>query len=173
MKVGDKISGEPIYQEIPNIGAGEFNTGGYQEQTNTAETDFYRKLKSLSPTELSALGFAKDGDGFTRIELPGKIDIEDIARKKAPKKALGGIFNYKPGGELVTVAEAGPELVAPAKRTREGKLGLEVSGAHLDNSQLLRSLVEISKGQADLMASLNGKFDKLVSEQRQANRLSS
>lgn len=94
------------------------------------------------------------------------------------KQALGGIFDYKPGGTKVTVAEASDEIVAPAKRGSDGRLGLEVSGAMLDNSRLLQSLVRINEGQAAMisslssqMANMNGNFEKLVYEQRQANRL--
>lgn len=93
-------------------------------------------------------------------------------------QALGGLFDYKPGGEVIRVAEASDEIVAPAKRTADGKLGLEVSGAMFDNSRLLQSLVKINEGQASLIAGLNNKMenmtnamDKLVIEQRQANRL--
>jgi hypothetical protein len=115
-------------------------------------------------------------DNFTTEEL---LEAYKKVHGKLPEKqALGGIFNYKPGGEIVRVAEAGNEIVAPAKRGADGKLGLEVSGAMLDNSVLLKSLVRINEGQASLIAGLNNKMenmtnsmDRLVNEQRQANRL--
>lgn len=109
----------------------------------------------------------------------GTIKVEkDVWVQKPKPQALGNIFQYKPGGETVKVAEASDEIVAPAKRGTDGKLGLEVSGAMLDNSKLLQSLVKINEGQASLIAGLNSKMDgmtnsmdRLVNEQRQANRL--
>jgi hypothetical protein len=116
------------------------------------------------------------GRGYTSEDL---INAYKYVYGKLPEKqALGGIFDYKPGGEIVRVAEASDEIVAPAKRGADGKLGLEVSGVMLDNSRLLQSLVKINEGQASMIASLNNQmanmnsnFEKLVYEQRQANRL--
>jgi hypothetical protein len=89
--------------------------------------------------------------------------------------ARGGIID-KP--RKVLVGEAGPELILPAERGSNGKLGLEVSGAMLDNSRLLQSLVKVNEDQAAMiaglnsqMANMNNNFEKLVYEQRQANRL--
>lgn len=99
--------------------------------------------------------------------------------KKPPAQAFGNIMEPKPGGHIVKVAEAGqPEVIAPASRGPDGKLGLEVSGVMLDNSRLLQSLLRVNEGQAALMAGLNdkisnmsGHMENLVSAQRQANRL--
>lgn len=99
---------------------------------------------------------------------------------KAPEpKAFGDIMDPKPGGHVVRVAEAGsPEIIAPASRGSDGKLGLEVSGVMLDNSRVLQNLLKVNEGQASLiaglnsqMANMNANFEKLVYEQRQANRL--
>lgn len=102
-------------------------------------------------------------------------DPQDVI---APAQARGDIFPYRPGGKIVTVAEASDEIVAPAKRGSDGKLGLEISGVMLDNSRVLQNLLKVNEGQASLIAGLNSQianmnsnFEKLVHEQRQANRL--
>ena len=141
---------------------------GYrQEGSKLLGTERYIQL---SPDQLKA-GEAKIPDPT----MPGvQLDPNSINNF-----ALGGMFEPKQGGHIIRVAEAlSPEIVAPAKRTSDGKLGLEVSGVMLDNSRLLQNLLKVNEGQAALMAGLNSKidgmnstFEKLVYEQRQANRL--
>lgn len=107
------------------------------------------------------------------------IPIDPSIVNRATPNALGGMYEPKPGGHIVRVAEAlQPEIIAPAKRGSDGKMGLEVSGVMLDNSKLLQNLVKINEGQAALISGLNSKMEnmtvtmeKLVYEQRQANRL--
>ncbi len=108
-----------------------------------------------------------------------KVPMPEAENQTVPTKAYGDIVNPTPGGRIVRVAEAGqPEIIAPASRGPGGKLGLEVSGAMLDNSRLLQSLVKVNEDQAAMisglnsqMANMNSNFEKLVYEQRQANRL--
>ena len=100
---------------------------------------------------------------------------------QAPGNAFGNIINPTPGGQVIRVAEAGmPEIVAPASRGPGGKLGLEVSGAQLDNSRLLQTLAKTSENQVNVMAAVNSKMNDLVANmekfaraQEQANRLAS
>jgi hypothetical protein len=108
-----------------------------------------------------------------------RVPMPEAEEQNIKTKAYGDIMNPKPGGHIVRVAEAGqPEVIAPATRGSNGKLGLEVSGAMLDNSRLLQSLLKVNEGQAAMMAGLNdkmsnmsGHMENLVSAQRQANRL--
>jgi hypothetical protein len=169
---GRTISGTPTYTDTEAYGAGEFYTGPMQ--TNTDETALFDKLNSLSPAELATVGFMRDGDTFKKIPKPS--EAQTTARPG--HMAMGGMFDYRPGGKIITIAEAGPELVAPAKRGADGKLGLEVSGVMLDNSRLLQSLAETSKNQINVMAAVNNKMSEMVSgmekfarAQEQANRL--
>lgn len=168
---GKTISGEAVYSETPTIGAGEFDVSGGSVQTNAAETDLYSRLSKLNDAELAAVGFTRDGNKFKKIPSPS-----DAVPK--PKNAMGGLYDYKPGGKIVTIAEAGPEAIMPAKRGADGRLGLEVSGVMLDNSRLLQSLAESSKNQTNVMAAVNNKMSEMVSSmekfaraQEQANRL--
>jgi uncharacterized protein YukE len=151
------------------------------------------RLSELDETELSNLNKLLSEQGLGEVAKEKQIveqtfgtrggmitqKVEkDVWTQKPQPQALGGIFDYKPGGEIVRVAEASDEIVAPAKRGADGKLGLEVSGAMFDKSMLLQSLVKINESQAAMisglnsqMASMNTNFEKLVYEQRQANRL--
>jgi hypothetical protein len=129
-------------------------------------------LVGMSEEQLKTSGWQQKDQSFAQW-FAGFKDFE-----KAPPQALGGIFDYKPGGEIVRVAESSAEIIAPAKRGADGKLGLEVSGAMFDNSRLLQNLVKVNEAQASMMAGLtsqmtnmNTNFEKLVYEQRQANRL--
>lgn len=137
--------------------------------------DLYKKFEDLNEESLKALGYRRIEGGIFGKNKYIELDKNEI---NAPDQALGGIFDYKPGGTKITVAEASDEIVAPAKRGSDGKLGLEVSGAMLDNSRLLQNLLKVNEGQASLIAGLNTRietmnttFEKLVYEQRQANRL--
>ena len=142
--------------------------------TNISPTPFYDYfIRRPSSEELS-------NNSNSPSATSPSIVVEDPNQPVLPPtpQALGGIFDYKPGGEIVRVAEASDEIVAPAKRGADGKLGLEVTGVMLDNSRLLQNLLKVNEGQASLiaslnsqMASMNGNFEKLVYEQRQANRL--
>lgn len=135
-----------------------------------------KKLEDLgvANAEVKELFGLLKSEHLTKVTAP-----TSAATPNLPKHAFGEIMDPKPGGHVVRVAEAGdPEIIAPAKRGPGGKLGLEVTGTMLDNSQLLKSLVEINKNQASLIAGMNSKIEnmnssmeKLVYEQRQANRL--
>lgn len=112
-----------------------------------------------------------------------KIQINGMSigkQKEVPGLKLGDIFNPKPGGHVIRVAEAfQPELVAPAKRDPQtGQMGLVVSGAMLDNSSLLKDLAVTNKTSQEILASLNTRMfelgrsmERLVEAQREANRL--
>ena len=134
-----------------------------------------KKMQELGLTEEKQLT-DKFNDWFFSL-FGSESDSKTLV--KPPGKAYGDIMNPKPGGHIVKVAEAGqPEVIAPASRGPNGKLGLEVSGAMLDNSRLLQSLLKVNEGQAAMMAGLNdkmsnmsGHMENLVSAQRQANRL--
>lgn len=169
-----------------------------------AEKEQIRKVLDLlwEVDDLAAINYQQvGGSKLLRTEayapIPAPVDTEELNAKRegairrravdpyavpldqTNNNALGGMFEPKQGGHIIRVAEAmSPELVAPAKRGTDGKLGLEVTGVMLDNSRLLQSLVKINEGQAMLMAGLNdtmsnvsNSVDRLVSEQRQANRL--
>jgi hypothetical protein len=146
--------------------------------------ELYDSLIKLNEESLKQLGYKKELGGLfgqdKLIKIPeSELQLNNTQTEQSAKpQALGGIFNYKPGGEKVTVAEAGPEVVLPASRGPDGKIGIEVSGAMLDNSRLLQNLVRVNESQATLIAGLNEKMgnmsnfmEKLVQEQRQANRL--
>lgn len=130
-------------------------------------------LVGATEESLKQTGYQKVDQGF----IFNNLGVDKF--EKIPAQAFGNIMEPKPGGHIVKVAEAGqPEVIAPASRGPNGKLGLEVSGAMLDNSRLLQSLLKVNEGQAAMiaglnsqMSSMNSNFEKLVSEQRQANRL--
>jgi hypothetical protein len=96
-----------------------------------------------------------------------------------PEKAYGDIVKPTPGGRIVRVAEAGEaEAILPTERTQGGQLGIKVTGDMFDSSYLMKTLVDTNKGGNSLLATLvakidglNTNFEKLVTEQRQANRL--
>lgn len=99
---------------------------------------------------------------------------------QVPGQALGDIFNPKPGGHVIRVAEAfQSEIVAPAKRDPvTGQMGLVVSGAMLDNSTLLKDLATTNKNSLEMLANLNNRMfdlgrnmERLVDAQRESNRL--
>ncbi len=187
----EKIStGQEITEKLNIQEKEKFTQPSYQGTETQTEQELYKILNEFANKNdieaIEKLGFKLVPEGyFERIfRQLGLGDDSGVGKYKfeklppPPGQALGGIFDYKPGGEIVRVAEASDEIVAPAKRGSDGKLGLEVTGAMLDNSQLLKSLVKINEGQASLIASLNsqmanmnGNFEKLVYEQRQANRL--
>lgn len=167
-----------IDRKVISAGRGGVHYAPLTPDQQKIET-LFEKLEKLSDESLKELGYGKTSGGmFGKNKYYVLPEDKKQQTPTTEKKALGGLFDYKPGGEKITIAEAGPELVAPAKRGTDGKLGLEVSGAMLDNSKLLQSLVKINEGQASLIAGLNNKIDgmtnamdKLVTEQRQANRL--
>jgi len=143
--------------------------------------DLYDKLDELTDEQLKQKGYTREDGGvfgsdkFIKIQPPS--DATTTPRWGGPQ-AMGGMFDYRPGGRIVTIAEAGPEAIMPAKRGADGRLGLEVSGVMLDNSRLLQSLAESSKNQTNVMAAVNSKMSEMVSSmekfaraQEQANRL--
>lgn len=93
--------------------------------------------------------------------------------------AYGDIVKPKSGGHIVKVAEAGQaEAILPTERTQSGQLGVKMTGDLIDSSTLMKTLVDANKGSNALLSSLitrmdtmNNNFEKLVSSQRQANRL--
>lgn len=156
-------------------------------ETEKAQKDLYDKLYELTDEQLKEKGYEKTGNWlsgyqFKQIAPPNVPTYEPSIQgqfNNLDKNALGNMYEPKPGGHVVRVAEAlDPEVIAPAKRGKDGKMGLEVTGVMLDNSQLLKALVDVNKNQASLIATLNSKVDgmttameKLAYEQRHTNRL--
>lgn len=177
--------------QAPQLSAAEVRSGQLTPE-HRAQREAMSKMWEVD--DLGRIGYVQEGSKLLGTERYRRMTPEERAKwerendstivdpqaaTQAPAQALGGMFEPRQGGHLVRVAEAyQPEIIAPAKRGTDGKMGLEVTGVMLDNSQLLRSLVEINKNQAGLIASLGSKIDgmtnamdKLVYEQRQANRL--
>lgn len=114
----------------------------------------------------------------TPTQMPQASDAASSATD-LPAHAFGDIVKPKQGGSIVKVAEAGQaEAILPTERTNTGQLGIKVTGEMIDSSTLMKNLLEVNKSQAALISGLNDKManmtssmDKLVNEQRQANRL--
>lgn len=152
-----------------------------ESYVNAAGTEAISEIRKLGVEVKDVLGrptFFQQGKSNLPNFKGKEISPANSETEKPKANAFGNIFPYKQGGEIITVAEAGPEVVLPASRGPDGKIGVEVSGAMLDNSRLLQNLVRVNESQATLIAGLNEKMgnmsnfmEKLVQEQRQANRL--
>lgn len=202
-KLGSTIS-NAIYKGFADtwkeLNPGQFSSREANEFEKTPEFEAIKEAlkdvksgaeleKTLPIDEMIALKAYLDA--FSGDELNKRRDALNISEKTEDhwygksthleKNAFGNIINPKPSGQIIRVAEAGmPELVAPATRGPGGKLGLEISGTHLDNSRLLQSLAESGKNQVNVMASVSSKMNELVANmekfaraQEQANRLAS
>jgi hypothetical protein len=98
---------------------------------------------------------------------------------KLPGNAKGSIVPKNPPvGVVKRMGEVGDEAIMPLARASGGDLGVKVTGQLIDGSVLMKSLLDVNKNQASMIASLNSQmanmnsnFEKLVQEQRQANRL--
>ena len=178
--VADTKALDVLKDAVAGKGARTSSTGQMfimNAEARNALDQYVKVVGAEAIKEIQKLGVdVKDAAGRPEFFVKGKSTLPNYA---PPPKAMGDIIPPTPGGKIIKVAEAYEhEIVAPAKRGADGKLGLEVSGAMLDNSRLLQSLVKINEGQASLIAGLNNKMenmtntmDKLVTEQRQANRL--
>lgn len=127
---------------------------------------YYKAEPTVAPVTPASPPISKPNDS---ISQPSSI----------PEKAYGDIVKPKSGGTIVRVAEAGEaEAIMPTAKTEKGELGIKVTGELIDSSYLMKTLVDTNKGGNGLLATLvsklddlNSSFEKLVYEQRQANRL--
>lgn len=174
----------PYYDELR---AKEFNEGSNLSTPLPRDYTDYEKEMTERQKRTQQLNdqISRQSDVLLQTMQDNQRTMEELRRSSqsireepAPAQAMGNIFDYKPGGYKVTVGELSDEIVAPAKRGADGKLGLEVSGVMLDNSRVLQNLLKVNEGQSALisglnsqMANMNATFEKLVYEQRQANRL--
>lgn len=126
----------------------------------------YTKIRPLEPVQ-----------NPTPVPVPSVLD--NLAPTPEGAMAFGDIVKPKPGGTILRVAEAGEaEAIMPTAKTEKGELGIKVTGELIDSSYLMKTLVDTNKGGNGLLATLvskldnlNSNFEKLVYEQRQANRL--
>jgi hypothetical protein len=113
------------------------------------------------------------------VQSDNNWDWNDAEKFKLPGRAKGAIVPKNPPvGVVQRMSEAGDEAIMPLSRASGGDLGVKVTGQMIDGSTLMKNLLDVNKNQAALMAGLNSKidgmnstFEKLVYEQRQANRL--
>lgn len=132
----------------------------------------YDTIESMSSEKLNQLNLQNEG-GIASY-LPGGSTF-----KKLPGRAKGAIVPKNPPvGVVQRMSESGDEAIMPLSRVSGGDLGVKVTGQMIDGSILMKNLLDVNKSQAALMAGLNSKidgmnstFEKLVYEQRQANRL--
>lgn len=171
----------PDIVERPVVRGGPRGQPGAMTLEQQKLKELYDKLDELTDEQLKQKGYKREDGGVFGsdkfIKIPNTSDASTQPGMLG-HNAMGGLYDYRPGGRIATIAEAGPEAIMPAKRGADGKLGLEVSGVMLDNSRLLQSLAESSKNQINVMAAVNNKMSEMVSNmekfaraQEQANRL--
>lgn len=113
------------------------------------------------------------------VQSDGGWDWSDSEKFKLPGRAKGAIVPKNPPvGVIQRMSEVGDEAIMPLSRASGGDLGVKVTGQLIDSSILMKNLLDVNKSQAAMiaglnsqMSSMNSNFEKLVSEQRQANRL--
>ena len=88
---------------------------------------------------------------------------------KLPKNALGGLYPAnQPFGTPVTVAEAGPEVIAPVKQGPGGAMGIAMPNEY--GKQMSGLSVNQSKTN-ELLSLLNAKTDAMLAAMQSNNRL--
>lgn len=149
----------------PQLTAGEARSNQLSPE-KAAMREAYSRISEVD--DLASIGYVEEksymglGPSTYRPMTPAELAARDANKTVVPNatktnNALGNVFEPKPGGHIIRVAEAmSPELVAPATRTADGKLGLEISGVQLDNSKLLSRLDQGSTETNRLLNSLIG-----------------
>ncbi len=168
LKISDIFTGEGKIAQLTNL----------QKDIQSSKPRSGRATGSSPPVTSYNLS-GGDYDKLTDAELatqgvtrsPGYLYGSNYTfdSKKLPKNALGGLYPAnQPFGTPVTVAEAGPEVIAPVKQGPGGAMGIAMPNEY--GKQMSGLSINQSKTN-ELLSLLNAKTDAMLAAMQSNNRL--